>query len=154
MDQPIGTLTRILQIRLPSDPAPRFAGWGSALTEQGYRVDESMLFDGRLLFSAKDVESGQIAILPESRGTGTSRTGAPESQPGYPRCAPRGAGDRVSGHGRLMDKKPCLKPPMAPPAQQPPSGFVHERQLQTTRQLHLVRGGSVAQPLLRRNTSA
>jgi hypothetical protein len=68
MNQPIGTLTHILQIRLPSDPAPRFAGWGSALTEQGYEVNESMLFDGRLLFSGKDIESGQIAILPADPG--------------------------------------------------------------------------------------
>jgi hypothetical protein len=68
MDQPIGTRTHILQIRLPSDPAPSFADWGSALTEQGYDVDESMLFDGRLLFSGKDIESGQIAILPADPG--------------------------------------------------------------------------------------
>jgi hypothetical protein len=31
-------------------------------------VDESMLFDGRLLFSGKDIESGQIAILPADPG--------------------------------------------------------------------------------------
>ncbi|RKT42723.1 hypothetical protein [Thiocapsa rosea] len=68
MDQALGTRTHILQIQLPSDPAPHFADWGSALTEQGYTVDESMLFDGRLLFSGKDIESGQIAILPSDQG--------------------------------------------------------------------------------------
>lgn len=68
MDQQLGSRTHILQIRLPSDPAPRFGEWGSALTEQGYDVDESMLFDGRLLFAGKDIESGQIAILPGDPG--------------------------------------------------------------------------------------
>lgn len=68
MNQRLGAQTHILQILLPSDPAPRFAGWSSALTEQGYSVNESMLFDGRLLFSGKDIESGQIAILPAEPG--------------------------------------------------------------------------------------
>jgi hypothetical protein len=68
MNQHLGSRTHILQIRLPSDPAPRFADWGSALTEQGYEVDESMLFDGRLLFAGKEIESGQIAILPADPG--------------------------------------------------------------------------------------
>jgi hypothetical protein len=68
MDQALGTQTNILQIQLTSDPAPRFADWAAALTDQGYTVDERMLFDGRLLFSGQDIESGQIAILAADPG--------------------------------------------------------------------------------------
>jgi hypothetical protein len=59
----IGTRTYLLQVSVPTDPAAEFADWKSALEAAGYRVDESMLADGRLYFDGADVESGQIAVL-------------------------------------------------------------------------------------------
>jgi hypothetical protein len=62
MDQKIGSNTHLLQISVETDPTPLFANWQTALVSTGYDVDESMMFDGRLLFSNSEVESGQIAV--------------------------------------------------------------------------------------------
>jgi hypothetical protein len=62
MDQKIGSNTHLLQIVVETDPTPMFADWQSALVAAGYDVNDSMMFDGRLLFSSSEVESGQIAV--------------------------------------------------------------------------------------------
>lgn len=62
MDQKIGSNTYLLQISVETDPTPLFANWQTALVSTGYDVDERMMFDGRLLFSNSEVESGQIAV--------------------------------------------------------------------------------------------
>ncbi len=62
LDQQIGSFTHILQILVVTDPSPLFDDWQAALVAGGYKVNDSMLFDGRLLFSGVGVESGQIAV--------------------------------------------------------------------------------------------
>lgn len=62
LDQQIGSSTRILQILVETDPLPLFDDWQAALVAGGYEVDDSMLFDGRLLFSGIGVETGQIVV--------------------------------------------------------------------------------------------
>jgi len=62
MDQKIGSNTHLLQIAVETDPTPMFADWQTALVAAGYDVNDSMMFDGRLLFSNSEVESGQIAV--------------------------------------------------------------------------------------------
>jgi len=62
MDQKIGSRTHLLQIFVETDPTPMFAEWQSALMASGYDVNDTMMFDGRLLFSNSEVEAGQIAV--------------------------------------------------------------------------------------------
>jgi len=62
MDQKIGSNTHLLQISVETDPTPLFADWQMALAAAGYDLNDSMMFDGRLLFSSTEVESGQIAV--------------------------------------------------------------------------------------------
>ena len=62
MDQKIGSNTHLLQIAVETDPTPMFADWQAALMASGYDINDSMMFDGRLLFSSSEVESGQIAV--------------------------------------------------------------------------------------------
>lgn len=60
---PMGSRTNILQVSVPNDPSDRFPAWTSALETAGYDVNDSMLPDGRLVFTGLEVESGQIAVL-------------------------------------------------------------------------------------------
>lgn len=62
LDQQIGSSTHILQVLVETDPTPLLADWQTALAAGGYAIDDSMLFDGRLLFSGLGIETGQIAI--------------------------------------------------------------------------------------------
>ncbi|MDP2738150.1 MAG: hypothetical protein Q8O82_05405 [Pseudorhodobacter sp.] len=62
MDQQIGSNTHILQIAVETDPTPLFADWRAALEAGGYDINDSMLFDGRLLFSGSEIEIGGIAV--------------------------------------------------------------------------------------------
>lgn len=61
-DAKLGTRTRLLQVVVENDPKEQFAQWQSGLEAAGYKVSDSMLSDGRLLFEGADVESGQIAV--------------------------------------------------------------------------------------------
>lgn len=62
LDQKIGSSTHILQVIVETDPTPLLADWQIALAAGGYAIDDSMLFDGPLLFSGLGIETGQIAI--------------------------------------------------------------------------------------------
>lgn len=62
MDQQIGASTRLLQVSVENDPSPLFPDWQTALAAAGYDLNAEMMFDGRLLFSNSEVESGQIAV--------------------------------------------------------------------------------------------
>jgi hypothetical protein len=52
----------LLQISVETDPTPLLADWQMALAAAGYDLNDRMMFDGRLLFSSSEVESGQIAV--------------------------------------------------------------------------------------------
>ena len=64
MDQQIGASTRLLQVSVENDPSSLFPNWQTALAAAGYDLNTEMMFDGRLLFSNAEVESGQIAVQP------------------------------------------------------------------------------------------
>jgi len=70
-DSKLGTRTYILQVVVEKDPKDQFPQWQAALEQAGYEIDDSMLFDGRILFQGAEVESGQIAVS------------QPEDQKGY-----------------------------------------------------------------------
>lgn len=61
-DTKIGMRTYLLQVSVPNDPKSEFPGWKSALEAAGYRINDGMLSDGRLLFDGGNVESGQISV--------------------------------------------------------------------------------------------
>ena len=67
-DMKVGANTHLLQIVVPDDPAAEFPRWKEALVAGGYDVNDSMLFDGRLLFQGQGVESGQIAVSAVEEG--------------------------------------------------------------------------------------
>lgn len=67
-DTALGQHTRLLQVVVQDDPAAEFPRWKAALEAAGYEVHEGMLADGRLLFAGKDVESGQVAVMPAEDG--------------------------------------------------------------------------------------
>lgn len=62
-DTKIGTRSHLLQVVVENDPKGKFPQWKAALEAAGYKIDERMLSDGRLLFQGAGIEGGQIAVL-------------------------------------------------------------------------------------------
>ena len=62
LNQKIGANTYLIQAFVEVDPTSMLSEWKQALLDAGYDIDESMLHDGRLLFSSSKVEAGQIAV--------------------------------------------------------------------------------------------